>query len=150
MTLKDKNLDKVIKQPTATQLEKTIASKMIVENLFYNKFGTTLQHFCAQNNKPESSSHNYSSISELTAMFDELMSRNKDDSIARYSELKNEVPVLVRNKLLTSSKEIKVLSFVERYEKLKNIQKNYLFLKKQTPFELANSGDTTTHSTIIY
>lgn len=52
ITLKDKNLDMVIKQPTATQLEKTIASKMIVENLFYNKFGTTLQNFSSQSNKP--------------------------------------------------------------------------------------------------
>ena len=52
MALKDKNLEKVIKQPTVSHLEKTIASKMIVENLFYNKFGTTLQNFALQNNKP--------------------------------------------------------------------------------------------------
>jgi hypothetical protein len=52
LALKDKNLDKVVKHPNATPLEKTIASKMIVENLFYDKFGTTLQNFALQTNKP--------------------------------------------------------------------------------------------------
>jgi hypothetical protein len=39
------------------------------------------------------------------------MTWNKDDSIARYSELKNDAPVLVRKKYMTSSKEVKLLSF---------------------------------------
>jgi hypothetical protein len=43
------------------------------------------------------------------------MTKNEDESIARYNDLKHETPVIVRNKRLISSKEVKVLSFDERY-----------------------------------
>jgi len=75
------------------------------------------------------------------------MTRNEDETIARYNDLKHEMPVITRKKHLISSKEVKVLSFTERYQKLKNIQKNYLSLKKQASFEFI---DTANQNSLVY
>ena len=44
-------------------------------------------------------------------------------------EVKHDVPVLSRQKNMFSSKSIKILSFSERVDKIKRLQKNYGSLK---------------------
>ena len=62
-------------------MEKTIASKMIVENLFESKFGVGLNSFCYQNAKMENYKSNYSNVNELADILDDLMTKKKDSFV---------------------------------------------------------------------
>lgn len=81
---KNQNLDKVLKHEESTPLEKTIASKMIVENLFESKFGTGVQSFCSQNSKLESSKHKHSSVSDLANVLDNMMLESRSDKFLNF------------------------------------------------------------------
>lgn len=81
---------------------------MMVESMFENKFGMGLNSFCSQNSKQENHAPSYLSIGELADTLDDMMIQKKSSQIQ--FEVKNDVPVLSRQKNMFSSKSIKILS----------------------------------------
>ena len=67
-----------------------------------------LNSFCSQNIKPENNKQHYSSIGELAETLDDMMIQKKSSQIQ--FEIKNDLPVLSRQKNMYSSKSVQSLT----------------------------------------
>ena len=108
--LRGKNLEQVLTHSNASTLEKTTASKLLVEKMFEKNFGMTVGEFCAKGSHNDNPRSSYSSIAALSNLLDAVIENSKEKGSMQQLEVKQELPVLHRTLNRISDFEVDTIS----------------------------------------
>ena len=139
--LRNRKPEDVLKQDESSNLERKIASKVIIENIFQDKFGVTIQSFQAQNTKqqaPKKASLNIANLEEMLNSLSNSKSGQSKDIVEKFNLQKN----IEKDKRDTENESsVSKIDLQERNSILNRIRNSYQrsFLKKLR-FETLSSG----------